>query len=211
MKKLKLSCAALLSVLLFTVGCSEGTITDPDTKPSVKLVGATDSEDIVVIHYKADTMDRGNHDFFDKEVVIDTKYYEQNEIKRGDIVAVEFPDSGNVTLLRVVGLPGEKVKIVKGQVYINGKQLDTFYGRYHHVGMDLEAYQKRLKERNLDAQTQNNIENQIHLIEDNNFKEVEVQKDHAFLLGDDWFRSSDSRVLGTLPEKSLVGKVLGVK
>ena len=33
---------------------------------------------------------------------------------------------GEYSISRVIGLPGEKVKIDKGQIFINGKLLDTF-------------------------------------------------------------------------------------
>ena len=86
----------------------------------------------MVIHTMTDAMDRGNHDFFDKDVVGDTNHYKKNDLKRGDIIYFELPEKqakeqqsyGGLkqSISRVIALPGEKVKIEKGQIYINSKK-----------------------------------------------------------------------------------------
>jgi signal peptidase I len=212
MSKFKLSFITFLSLILFTVSCSEKTmetINDPDTKPQVEKV-QTITSDMIVIHYMADTMDRGNHDFFDKDVVIDTKHYQQKQFKRGDIVALKRED-GYHSLYRVVGLPNERVKIEKGQIFIDGKKLGTFYGRYHHAGMDLDAYKKLLETSDFSFRKGPNgkqyVENHIKYIEELNEDEVTVSEGYVFLIGDDWNRS------GTImkPQEDIIGKVLGYK
>jgi signal peptidase I len=46
---------------------------------------------------------------------------DQEPIKRGDIVVLYFPnDPSKSYIKRVVGLPGEEIRIEKGRVYING-------------------------------------------------------------------------------------------
>jgi signal peptidase I len=50
--------------------------------------------------------------------------------KRGDIIVFKPPEKINPQgdfVKRVVGLPGEKVKVEKGYVYINGEKLDEPY------------------------------------------------------------------------------------
>ncbi|HEX68070.1 MAG TPA: signal peptidase I [bacterium] len=50
------------------------------------------------------------------------------EIKRGDVVIFYHPeDKKEVMVKRVIGLPGEKIKIHGGKVYINGKPLEEPY------------------------------------------------------------------------------------
>ncbi|MBS4195793.1 hypothetical protein KHA97_12060 [Bacillus sp. FJAT-49870] len=43
-------------------------------------------------------------------------------------------------MTRVIALEGEKVKISTAQFYIDGKKLDTFYGRAHDLGMDFKGF-----------------------------------------------------------------------
>ena len=49
--------------------------------------------------------------------------------ERGDAVVLRFPGDPEHTkyIKRIIGLPGEKVKISKGQVYINDQKLDETY------------------------------------------------------------------------------------
>ena len=57
-------------------------------------------------------------------------------LQRGDVIYYQMLDSEleknenlpKMYLGRVVGLSDETVKIENGQVYINDKKLDTFYG-----------------------------------------------------------------------------------
>jgi signal peptidase I len=55
--------------------------------------------------------------------------YAWTKPKRGDVVAFRYPPSGFVFLKRIVGLPGEKVRLEKGRVYINDTLLPEPYTR----------------------------------------------------------------------------------
>src|SRR4030066_2024699 len=48
--------------------------------------------------------------------------------RRGEVIVFISPqDSNKLLIKRVIGLPGEKVKISNGNVYINGKKLNETY------------------------------------------------------------------------------------
>lgn len=47
--------------------------------------------------------------------------------ERGAIVVIDVQNNGNYQVKRIVALPGENVKIKKGQVYINGRPLKETY------------------------------------------------------------------------------------
>jgi signal peptidase I len=59
--------------------------------------------------------------------VINHLAYRFTKPKRGDVIAFRaFPE--NVVLLkRIVGLPGERVRVERGRVFINGRKLDEPY------------------------------------------------------------------------------------
>lgn len=58
----------------------------------------------------------------DKLIALRTSYWFNNP-ERGDIVVFEYPDDPEELFIkRVIGLPGEKVEIIDGKVYINDKE-----------------------------------------------------------------------------------------
>jgi len=66
----------------------------------------------------------------DKELVLlNVAKYDSSDPKRGDVVVVRYPgDPENRKYVkRVIGLPGEKLDIVGGQVFINGQLLQEYY------------------------------------------------------------------------------------
>jgi signal peptidase I len=67
----------------------------------------------------------------DQERIFVNKYeYKlgENNIHRGDLVVFHYPkDPRESYIKRVVGLPGDSVRIVAGEVYVNGKKLNEPY------------------------------------------------------------------------------------
>jgi signal peptidase I len=64
-------------------------------------------------------------------VLVDTLAYRFSSPRRGDIVA--FRRSGTVIqtyIKRVIGLPGDRIRIVRGTVYVNGIALREPYVRH---------------------------------------------------------------------------------
>ena len=44
--------------------------------------------------------------------------------RRGDIIVIDMPEQAEMLIKRVVGLPGETIEVRRGQVYIEGEELD---------------------------------------------------------------------------------------
>jgi len=67
----------------------------------------------------------------DQERIFVNKYeYKlgENNIHRGDLVVFHYPhDERESYIKRVIGLPGDSLSIVDGDVYVNGQQLDEPY------------------------------------------------------------------------------------
>lgn len=204
-----------LSLLLLVAGCSDKAtepvaeienIADSDTEAIINEVENVTS-DMVVYDYRYDAMDRGNYDYYAKEVVIDVNYYEENELARGDVIAYKETTDVLFSLTRVIALPGEKVGIENGQIYIDGKKLNTFYGRAHRLGHDLEELKKMMNEGDYGLlQSKENVENNINHFENKSTEEITVPESHVYVIGDDWFRTP---FFGALAKDKIAGKVQG--
>ncbi len=69
----------------------------------------------------------------DKELVILQRYIGAKDLpKRQDVVAVKYPGDPNRKkyIKRVIGLPGDKVEVKGGFVYVNGARLEESYIGY---------------------------------------------------------------------------------
>ena len=54
--------------------------------------------------------------------------FKWNRLRRGDLAVFERPSAGGgATIKRVVGLPGEDIKIADGKVYVDGRLLAEDY------------------------------------------------------------------------------------
>lgn len=122
--------------------------------------------------------------FFDKEyLIIDELSFRLREPQRGEIIVFHYPgDRSEYFLKRIIGLPGERVKIKDGEVII--------YNDKNPEGLTL-------KENYLPLGLQNKPDVNYNL--DNN---------HYFVMGDNRNSSFDSRYFGPVDKKELVGRVI---
>ena len=74
-------------------------------------------------------------------VIVDKIGMKFREIKRGDIIVMEY-DTDHDYIKRIVGLPGETIQIIDGNVYINGEIFDEpyAYGEYTETIHGFEWY-----------------------------------------------------------------------
>ena len=63
--------------------------------------------------------------------------YKYRKPDRGDIVGIKLAGPHVLYVKRIIGLPGERVSIAQGQVYINGAPLDEPYVR-NRLGWDIQ-------------------------------------------------------------------------
>lgn len=114
-----------------------------------------------------------------------------NKPGRGDIVVFRTRGlegtRGDFYCKRVVGLPGERLSIKAGKLYVNGAPVSDppVFKRLQYVQPASLAPKYLVKET----------------------EEFVVLADHYFVLGDNSAHSQDSRYYGPVPEANLVGKV----
>ena len=181
-------------------------ITDDTTQPVIKTV--VPPEDSIVLEWGADNMDRGRYDYYwgEKKIVVTLDYSQMN---RGDVIYFQTPefehdfDLQKNSLSRIVGLPGETIEIKNGQVFIDNKKFIAFYSQALNRGLTGEEYFEEVSP--------------VNRVNDDPWKEyfatdmnpVKVTDNTVFVLGDNWWRSVDSRDFGPISKESIVGKVLG--
>lgn len=122
--------------------------------------------------------------FHDKEyLVIEKLSYRFKEPTRGDVIVFRYPrDTSQYFIKRIIGLPGEKVEIKQGRVFI--------YNNLHKDGYELN-------ETFLPQQG----------VTFGKSEQVILGTSEYFVLGDNRLQSSDSRIWGILPKEDIVGKV----
>jgi signal peptidase I len=68
--------------------------------------------------------------FYKRAFKLSQKRYISKSMKlnrRGDIIVFKDPTSGFYSIKRVIGLPGDEIRIIKGNVYVNGRPLNERY------------------------------------------------------------------------------------
>lgn len=67
------------------------------------------------------------------QVLVDKLSYRRAEPRRGDLAAFSAPDTGQVSLKRIVGLPGDRIEIQDGVLAVNGRRMRERYVDYAQV------------------------------------------------------------------------------
>lgn len=200
-----------VAIVMFVVLRKEAVLVDTTTPEKLSTVEQT--ADTFLVEWRADSMDRGNHDLYTQvhgKLVVSSNV---SELQRGMIVYYEVPpqflkENPNLlspTLGRVVGLPGETVEIKGGKVYIDGQRLDAFYGEATKYGMNKEQWYARENKRKQTKEQEQQTEAYYNLA----MPAITVEERTVFLLVDAWWRGYDSSYFGLIPVETVKGIVLG--
>ena len=113
------------------------------------------------------------------QLIVDKLTYRFHDPERFDIIVFPFRYKDNTYYIkRIIGLPGETVQIVDGEIYINGELLEESYGREVMQDAGLAA------------------------------EPITLGDDEYFVLGDNRNYSSDSRdpSVALIHRKELIGR-----
>jgi len=123
---------------------------------------------------------------------LEEKLLPVRKVRRGDVVVFKYPEDPTRDFIkRCMGLPGDTLKILDKDLYINGRRVDdssfTWYADSESYPRDLYLHPKRVRD---------------------NFGPKTVPPANYFCMGDNRDNSNDSRYWGPVPEGNLKGRAL---
>jgi signal peptidase I len=134
--------------------------------------------------------------------------------QRGDIVVFRLPKDDSIDYIkRVIGLPGDRIQMKDGLLYINDKpverqRLSDFVGEDPCGSSEAFGRVKRWKETLPNGVSYETLDCQDHGYYDNTIEYV-VPPGHFFMMGDNRDNSTDSRVqsvVGYVPQQNIIGR-----
>jgi signal peptidase I len=134
------------------------------------------------------------------------------EPERGDVVVFKLPrDNSTDYIKRVIGLPGDHIRMVNGHLTINGQPV-----KKELIGKkDVSAGSGYRDRATLYRETLPNgvsyVSQELDMFGNmlgRNTPDFEVPAGHYFMMGDNRDNSLDSRYWGFVPEANLVGKAI---
>jgi signal peptidase I len=126
------------------------------------------------------------------------------EPQRGDVIVFRYPmDISQNYVKRVMGVPGDHIRLVNKVVYLNGKPLTEPYAQ--HIFPNPDPYRD-----NFPTEPDGPVYDRAKqmLAEHVQNGELVVPPDNYFAMGDNRDNSLDSRYWGFVPRENIIGKPL---
>jgi signal peptidase I len=156
-----------------------------------------------------DTLLIGDHLLVDKLAYAPAGYIGKHllpyePVRRGDIIVFRYPvDIRQTFVKRCMGVPGDHIRLVSKQVYLNGKLLNEPY--VFHKTEYIDSYRDNFPSEpnvRISDSGQDMLEHHIQN------GEVVVPPDSYFAMGDNRDSSLDSRYWGFVARDNIIGKPL---
>ena len=134
----------------------------------------------------------------DKQFVFSfVDYYKNNKVLYGDIVLLKVKGEDDPLIKRVVGLPGDKIKMNNGILIVNDilKTIDK--------ELEMNIYEEKINDLKSFR-----ILNITKANEEDYFEEIQIPKGFYYVLGDNREVSRDSRYIGLISKKNITDKYM---
>lgn len=191
---------SLISVFLVVL-VIRSFIVEPFTIPSGSMLPTLQVNDFILVNKFAYGL---------RLPVTNTKIIETGQPERGDVMVFKFPENRNQNFIkRVVGLPGDEIKIRDNRLFINGELINRNLVREGDNGRFWQSeYIETLgevdhfiwQEGKVNPFTGKKVSNMA--IEG----EWTVPEKAFFVMGDNRDNSNDSRVWGIVPDELVMGE-----
>lgn len=126
------------------------------------------------------------------------------DVERGDIIVFRYPmDLEQTFVKRVIGVPGDRIRLLQKKLYLNGEPIDEPY--IQHKTPYIDQYRD-----NFPGSPNTQVSDRAVTMLTNHVvsNEVVVPEGSYFAMGDNRDLSLDSRYWGFVPRENIIGKPL---
>jgi signal peptidase I len=135
-------------------------------------------------------------------------FWEWSQPERGDIVVFRAPDSGRPMIKRVVGMPGDRIRMYRNKLYVNDRP--ARYGEGRKIRRPMFEFANAGPphiENEIVEGTMYRVVLTPGVRSPNSFPTQIVPADTYFVMGDNRDLSVDSRVFGFVAKDAIIGRV----
>lgn len=142
---------------------------------------------------------------------VHTRILDTGSPQRGEIVVFRYPENPSINYIkRVAGVPGDRVRMAGGELYINDQRVERREVARRNIGRGVEVeFIETIDGRSHRIQHQWLVNPYTgNLVSRSPEGEWVVPEDSYFVIGDNRDNSQDSRFWGMVPESHIAGKAV---